>query len=69
MMAQDKKKKKGAAKDGRGKPDTMKIASDRDIAYDFAMKVYREFDQMIKSVILLARALKNREVETQISIS
>jgi len=57
MMVKDKKKK-DVTKVGRGKPDTMKIAGDRDIAYDFAMKVYREFDQMIKSVILFGSGTK-----------
>ena len=56
-MVKDKKKK-DVTKVGRGKPDTMKIAGDRDIAYDFAMKVYREFDQMIKSVILFGSGTK-----------
>jgi len=37
---------------------TMKIAGERGIAMDFAMKVYEKFDQMIKSVVLFGSSVK-----------
>jgi predicted nucleotidyltransferase/uncharacterized protein (UPF0332 family) len=37
---------------------TMKIAGEREIASDFAMKVYDKFDQMIKSIILFGSSAK-----------
>jgi predicted nucleotidyltransferase len=39
-------------------PSTMKLASERSIAMDFATKVYKEFDQMIKSVIMFGSSAK-----------
>ncbi|RMD45426.1 hypothetical protein D6829_02330 [Candidatus Pacearchaeota archaeon] len=64
MVKKKKSKKKSVAKKTRksvgrkkisrkveGKKDTLKIAGDREIAYDFAVKVYDKFDQMIKSII------------------
>jgi predicted nucleotidyltransferase/uncharacterized protein (UPF0332 family) len=42
----------------RAKPKTLLIAGEREIAADFAMKVYEEFDQMIKSVILFGSSAK-----------
>ncbi|MBT6690596.1 hypothetical protein HN903_01640 [archaeon] len=37
---------------------TMKIVGEREIAMDFAMKVYEKFDQMIKSVVLFGSSAK-----------
>ncbi|MCK4650176.1 nucleotidyltransferase domain-containing protein [Candidatus Pacearchaeota archaeon] len=37
---------------------TLKIAGEREIAADFAMKVYEKFDQMIKSVVLFGSSAK-----------
>ena len=37
---------------------TMKIAGEREIAQDFAMKTYEKFDQMIKSVVLFGSSAK-----------
>lgn len=37
---------------------TMKIAGEREIAMDFAMKVYGKFDQMIKSIVLFGSSAK-----------
>ncbi len=41
---------------------TMKIAGERDIAMDFAMKVYKKFDQIIKSVVLFGSSAKKVSV-------
>ncbi len=38
--------------------DTMKIVGEREIALDFATKVYEAFDQMIKSVVLFGSSAK-----------
>ena len=37
---------------------TLMIAGERDIAMDFAGKVYKEFDQMIKSIVLFGSSAK-----------
>jgi len=39
-------------------PATMKIAGERDIAYDFALKVNKFFDKFIKSVVLFGSSAK-----------
>lgn len=41
---------------------TMKIAGEREIAMDFAMKVYEKFDQMIKSIVLFGSSAKKISV-------
>jgi len=38
--------------------DTLKIKSEREIAMDFAVKVYRKFSEMIKSIILFGSSAK-----------
>jgi len=40
------------------KSKTLLIAGEREIAADFAMKVYEKFDQMIKSVVLFGSSAK-----------
>jgi predicted nucleotidyltransferase/uncharacterized protein (UPF0332 family) len=40
------------------KVDTLKLVSEREIAMDFASKVYKEFDRMIKSVVLFGSSAK-----------
>jgi len=51
------KKKKGVEK-GKVKFPTLSIVGEREIASDFAMKVYGKFDQMIKSVVLFGSSAK-----------
>ncbi len=55
-------KKKGASKRKAAprKSDfpTMRIAGEREIAMDFAMKTYEKFDQMIKSIVLFGSSAK-----------
>jgi predicted nucleotidyltransferase/uncharacterized protein (UPF0332 family) len=41
---------------------TLKLKSERDIAMDFAQKVYQKFDKLIKSVALFGSAAKKEEV-------
>jgi len=54
-----------------GKSSTMLIVGEREIAYDFAMKVYAKFDQMIKSVVLFgssARKISNPDSDIDIVV-
>lgn len=60
-----KKEKKECAKDLEDIPKaqfekipTMLIATDRDIAMDFATKAYKKFEQMIKSIIMFGSSAK-----------
>ena len=39
-------------------PKTLLFESERDIGMDFAMKVYKEFDTMIKSIVLFGSSAK-----------
>lgn len=39
-------------------PETLKIVGEREMAYDFAVKVYDKFDQIIKSIILFGSSAK-----------
>ncbi len=41
---------------------TLKLENERDIAMDFATKVYQKFDKLIKSVILFGSAFKHTNV-------
>lgn len=54
MKMGDKKENSEKSK----KPETLSITNDREIAADFAMKAYREFDQMIKSIVLFGSAAR-----------
>lgn len=44
--------------DPKNVPETMKIVGERDIASDFATKVYDKFDQIIKSIVLFGSSAK-----------
>ena len=50
--------KSGGTRARNGNSSTMQIAGEREIAMDFAMKVYEKFDQMIKSVVLFGSSAK-----------
>ena len=54
------KKKKEVKKSGSRilRPDTLKIAAERDIALDFASKIYRHFDTLLKSIVLFGSSSK-----------
>ncbi len=56
-MAKKKNKEKKESKNKVETP-TLKIVTERDIANDFAVKVYKKFDKMIKSVILFGSQTK-----------
>lgn len=45
------------------KRNTMLLATERDIAMDLATKVYKEFDTMIKSVVLFGSSVKEESTE------
>ncbi|HKL24191.1 MAG TPA: nucleotidyltransferase domain-containing protein [Candidatus Nanoarchaeia archaeon] len=59
-----KKEKKKSKKKKTKKPDlpTLKIEKERDIAMDFALKVYKKFDKMTKSVVLFGSTAKRERV-------
>ena len=42
---------------------TMKIVIERDIALDFATKVYKKFDKLIKSIADVSQAEANKSTE------
>ncbi len=41
------------------KAPTLKIIKDKDISFDFATKLYKKFDKLIKSVVLFGSSAKN----------
>jgi predicted nucleotidyltransferase/uncharacterized protein (UPF0332 family) len=62
-----KKSKKGSNKKSKSSLDTkkyptLKLKRERDIAMDFATKVFKKFDKMIKSVVLFGSTVKNTNV-------
>ncbi|MFH1452328.1 MAG: nucleotidyltransferase domain-containing protein [archaeon] len=61
-MVKEKKSELGSGvgkkKKTSKKPETMLLVSEREIALDFALKAYNEFDQMIKSVVLFGSSAK-----------
>ncbi len=51
------------------KNETMGLATEREMAMDFASKVYKEFDTMIKSVVLFGSSSKqNQKPESDVDI-
>jgi len=56
VVKKDVSKGKAAVK--KSDAQTMKIAGEREIAMDFAMKTYGKFDQMIKSIVLFGSSAK-----------
>lgn len=50
--------KKNIKSDKKGVP-TLELLEERDIAMDFASKVYKKFDKLVKSVILFGSTTKN----------
>lgn len=58
-----KKKTNSKSKDLSAKKfPTLKLKKESDIAMDFATKVYKKFDKMIKSVVLFGSAAKQEQV-------
>jgi hypothetical protein len=49
---------KRVSKKAKDVSPTLMLGSEREIASDFAMKVYQEFDQMIKSIVLFGSSAK-----------
>lgn len=43
---------------------TLKLVTERDIANDFAVKAYKKFDKMIKSIVLFGSQTKNTSTST-----
>ncbi len=61
--------KKAKNKKVVNKNETMAIATEREMAMDFATKVYKEFDTMIKSVVMFGSSSKHQQTaESDIDI-
>lgn len=43
---------------------TLSLANEREIAMDFATKAYKEFDNLIKSIVLFGSAVKKESTQT-----
>ncbi|MCF7910217.1 nucleotidyltransferase domain-containing protein [Candidatus Pacearchaeota archaeon] len=58
------KKKSGKKKSNKDleKIPTLKLKKETDIAEDFAVKVYKKFDKLIKSIVLFGSAAKQNSV-------
>ena len=54
----ESKKENSKPKDTLTETKTMLLATEREIAMDFAVKVYREFDKIIKSIVLFGSSAK-----------
>jgi len=58
----EKPKKKRVSKKARKQFTSLKLKTERDIAMDFAEKVYQKFDKMVKSIILFGSQTKHTNV-------
>jgi predicted nucleotidyltransferase/uncharacterized protein (UPF0332 family) len=47
-------------KEGEKKYPTLKLKTERDIAMDFAVKAYKKFDKLIKSIVLFGSVAKRK---------
>lgn len=64
-----KKKKSKDTKKTKSEAPTLKLIQEKDIALDFATKVYSKFDKLIKSVVLFgSQAKKNSKTSSDIDI-
>ena len=57
-------KKKRKKKFSRKNFPTLNLTNERDIAMDFAIKVYKRFDKIIKAVVLFGSSVKNTSTST-----
>jgi predicted nucleotidyltransferase len=55
-----KKVKKGVPKEEKSKYPTLNLKTDHEIAMDFAVKAYKKFDKIIKSVVLFGSIPKQK---------
>jgi len=58
------KKKGKKVKNNTGKFPTLKLKTERDIAEDFASKVYKKFNKIVKSIILFGSQAKQEATST-----
>ena len=56
------KKAKKRQKNPKKEYPTLKLVNEKDIAFDFATKVYQKFDKMIKSIVLFGSQAKKTAV-------
>ncbi|MFH0831436.1 MAG: nucleotidyltransferase domain-containing protein [archaeon] len=61
-IVKESKMKGGIGTAGSDK-DTSKLSSDKEIAYDFAVKAYEKFNKLIKSIILFGSSAKQTATE------
>ncbi|MEM4325774.1 MAG: nucleotidyltransferase domain-containing protein [Candidatus Pacearchaeota archaeon] len=61
-MRNNKKENKDSNKKELGNLSTLKLKKERDIAMDFAEKVYKKFDKIIKSIVLFGSVAKQTNV-------
>ena len=61
-MVKKETKQKDKKKTLKKKPTKLLLKTERDIAMDFAQKVYTKFDKLIKSIILFGSAAKHTNV-------
>ncbi len=57
-----KKSAKKVSKKNQIKARTLNLKTEKDIAMDFAVKVYKKFDRMIKAIVLFGSSVKGRVV-------
>jgi predicted nucleotidyltransferase len=58
VKKEEKEKVKRVSKKMKDAAPTLLLGNEREIASDFAMKVYQAFDQMIKSIVLFGSSAK-----------
>jgi len=56
------KTKKSEKKEKPSEAPTLKLEKEKDIAMDFALKVYKKFDKMVKSIVLFGSTAKQQRV-------
>lgn len=57
-FVKEKNSSKKSTKTESTKPATLLLKTEQDIAMDFAIKVYKQFDKLIKSVVLFGSTVK-----------
>lgn len=55
-------KKSSKKTEKKAEPPTLKLKTETDIAYDFAVKAYKQFDKIVKSVVLFGSEAKKESV-------
>jgi len=56
--------KKSSVKKVKVTPVTLDLKSDRDIAMDFSIKIYKKFDKIVKAVVMFGSSSKNTSISS-----